>query len=104
MNGENTKTYWGAFAAPIVVIDYKVNVENFQNMLEKRMLPNTYFDTSGVWTFQQDNASFYVSQPTKAWSEANGVQALDWPCKIPDLNPMENICCILLQSVYKEFR
>ena len=37
----------------------------------------------------------------KKCSEITDIEALDWPAKSPDLNPIENIWSILKSSVYR---
>ena len=69
--GGGSVMVWGAFAAngtlPIAVIDTKMNAEKYQDMLGDTLLPNALLVTLGNGTFQQDNASIYVSHSTKAW-------------------------------------
>lgn len=50
--------------------------------------------------FQQDNASIHTSRSTKDWFSQQNVQVLDWPALNQDLNPIENIRCILTRQVY----
>ena len=98
----------GTFAAnvtlPIAVIDTKMKAEKYQDMLGDTLLSYAPLVTSGDWIFQQDNPSIHVSHSTKAWFEANEVHLLDWPSCNLDLNPMDNVWAILVQSVYKDMR
>ena len=51
--------------------------------------------------FQQDNIAIHPSKLTKDWFKTKDIEALDWPTKSPNLNPMENLGGILSRSVYK---
>lgn len=99
---------WGAFAPggilPINVIDYKMNGKMYEYILGEHLLPNAPLVTSEKRIFQQGNTSIHVTQSTKAWFEDNDVQVTEWPSKSPDMNPVENLWAILMQSIYKDFR
>ena len=97
---------WGTFAANvtllIAVIDTKMKDEKYQDMLGHTLFSYAPLVTSRDWTFQQDNASIHVSHATKAWFEANDVHLLDLPSCSLDLNPMDNVWVVLVQSLYKD--
>ncbi|GIY45763.1 hypothetical protein CEXT_220751 [Caerostris extrusa] len=42
------------------------------------------------WTFQQDNASVYISCSTKSWMKVNEMKLLQWPSGIESKNLMES--------------
>ncbi|GBO29279.1 Transposable element Tc3 transposase [Araneus ventricosus] len=96
---------WGGFATegstPIVFVQGRMNSESYVDVLADNLLPEAPLITSADYLFQQDNASLHVSQTLKSWFRANFVKLIDWPAKSPDLNPMENLCCILAHEVYK---
>ena len=50
--------------------------------------------------FQQDNAPIHVSRHSKAFFSDKNVVLMDWPALSPDLNPIENLCCIVARQVY----
>ena len=54
------------------------------------------------WLFQQDNAPAHVSERTKAFFSADGVQLLRWPANCPDLNPVANLWGIFTRSDYRD--
>ena len=55
--------------------------------------------------FQQDNVAIHACKLTKDWLKTKkNIKVLDWPTKSPDLNPIENLCGILLRRVYKNKR
>ncbi|GFX04757.1 transposable element tcb1 transposase [Trichonephila clavipes] len=41
--------------------------------------------------FQDDNANCHAGRSTMDWYEDNGMNRLDWPAQISDLNPIENL-------------
>ena len=54
------------------------------------------------WIFQQDNV--HTSKSTKTWMEENNVAILFLPARSPDLNPIENVWCSMVQNIYKNRR
>ena len=106
--GGGSVMVWGAIAAggttPIVFIKEKMNSIMYQDMLGDNLLPIAPLITSGSWTFQQNNASFYFSKSIKSCLKANQVKYLPWPARGPDLNAIENIWGILARNVYKNGR
>ncbi len=41
--------------------------------------------------FQQDLAPAHTAKSIKSWLNDHGVGVLDWPAKLPDLNPIDNL-------------
>ncbi|GBN23053.1 Transposable element Tc3 transposase [Araneus ventricosus] len=96
---------WGGFATEvttsIVFVQGRVNSQSYADILADNLLPEAPLIMSGVYLFQQDNASVHVSETSKSWFDANFVKLLDWPARCLDLNPVENLWGILAHEVYK---
>ena len=41
--------------------------------------------------FQQDNARCHVARHTMNFLQANNVNVLDWPARLPDISPIEHL-------------
>ncbi len=77
-----------------------VNAAIYQDILEHFMLPSAdklYGDADFI--FQQDVAPAHTATGTKSWFNDHGVTVLDWPANSPDLNPIENIWCIVKRKM-----
>ncbi len=69
-------------------------------ILEHFMLPSAdklYGDADFI--FQQDMAPAHTAKGTKSWFNDHGVTVLDWPANSPDLNPIENLWCIVKRKM-----
>ena len=45
-----------------------------------------------------------MSNGTKQWMAANGINTIDWPACSPDCNPIGNLFGVLTQKIYKDNR
>ena len=77
-----------------------MNSEEYQQILNDKLLSylNCYHQFPHV--FQQDNATMHVSQITKDWFEHHHIDVLDWPVCSPNCNPIKNLQGILVHCVY----
>ncbi|KAJ4428893.1 hypothetical protein ANN_25886 [Periplaneta americana] len=60
-------------------------------------LQKSFPDGRGM--FQQDLAPCHTSRKTTEFFNKKNIQVLPWPGNSPDINPIENLCVIILQGV-----
>ena len=98
---------WRAFSAngksELVVIEGRQNAQKHVEVLYTSLLPFSEVHHGQDFIFQQDNASIDTVKVTKAWFEVKNT-VLDWPAKLPDLNPIENLWGIFSTKVYIQRR
>ncbi|CDQ59271.1 unnamed protein product [Oncorhynchus mykiss] len=49
----------------------------------------------------QDNARPHVAGVCQQFLQEEGIDAMDWPTRSPDLNPIEHICDIMSRSIHQ---
>ncbi len=72
----------------------------YQDILEQFMLPSAdQLFKDADFIFQQDLAPAHTAKSTQRWLNDHGVSVLDWPENSPDLNPIENLWCIVKRKM-----
>jgi transposase len=99
-----TVTLWGCFCAKGMGVARiflgELNSRLYRDILEHNLKP-TYqrFFPTGLWRFQQDNASPHYTAEVNTWMHNHGVHIMEFPPRSPDLNPIENIWHVLKYRV-----
>lgn len=105
---------WGAICSfgvgPLVRYTGTMRKENYLETLQNNlfqscpMLENPLAQQAGglpPFIFMDDNAPAHTAKIVKAWKRENGVVALQWPSKSPDLNIIENVWAYLEDELYQ---
>ena len=95
---------WGSFYSGGVFdlvryFDY-IDSEAYQAFFNPSLLRKYRTIVGSDYEFQQDNASFHVSNSTVMFFRSRNVKLIPWPALSPDINPIENIWGIITQKVY----
>ena len=97
---------WGCFSlrgkAPLVFLDENQDSADYITMLEKHMVPWADTVHPNNWIFQQDNASIHASRHSIKWFTKKEISLLEWPARLPDLNPLENLWVLLVRRFYAD--
>ncbi len=95
---------WGAMSTagvgPLCFLKTNVTAPVYQDILEHFMLPSAdQLFKDADFIFRQDLAPAHTAKSTKSWLNDHGVGELDWPANLPDLNPIENLFCIVKRKM-----
>ncbi|KHJ87984.1 hypothetical protein OESDEN_12227 [Oesophagostomum dentatum] len=106
--GGGSVMVWGAFSSEctlsLAFVSNRMNSEEYQNVLENHLLPFLEERRTEAFVFQENNATIHVSSATKSWLWRYNTNTLDWPACSPDLNPIENLCGIIVRRIYANNR
>ena len=75
----------------LVKLEGRLDSTAYQQVLEKHMLTDVAALIGDDFVFQQDNVPIHMSRSTRQWLRQHDVTLLDWPPKLPDANPIENL-------------
>ena len=81
-----------------------MNSTKYVQYLRDYLLPYAQEHFGTDYVFQQDNSSVHSSNETNHFFQEEHISVLDWPSQSPNLNPIENLCGILLTKVYENGR
>ena len=103
-NGGGGVMVWAGISwrgkTPLVFFDYKINVVQYVDMLEKNNEPfiEEYYP-KGV-TFLQDGAPVHTAKYTKEYFMESGIVDMKWAPRSPDINSIKNCRGAISMSVY----
>ena len=82
----------------LVFVQGNLTARRFQDEIVQPVLVPHLQANRGM-LLAQDNANCHVARTTQNMFVANGVRALPWPAKSPDMNPIEHIWDVLKRNV-----
>ena len=70
-----------------------LTAKSYIGILKRNLLKKAKETFKGLeeWTFQQDNASYHVTDDVFDFLEEKSIHVLHWPSRSPDLNLIENV-------------
>ena len=69
----------------------------YLEVLSNRLLPFVSIRDTGI--FMQDGAPCHTAKTVKTWINGQNLELLDWPPNSLDINPIENLWCIMKARV-----
>ena len=87
---------WGCFSShgigTLEIIEGRMNGAMNRGILDNNLERSVEkMGISGGWRFQQDNDPKHTAKETQKWFRVNGIEVLQWPSQLTDLNPIENL-------------
>ena len=102
--GGGSVMVWAGFSqngkTSLAFLNGKIEAEDYQLMLVDNLLPYTLLIAGIHWVFQQGNAAIHSAKCTIEWLECWHVNVIKWLAYNPDLNPIENCRCEMIQIIY----
>lgn len=104
--GGNVKC-WGCFSSSgvgnLVFIDGNMTGEMYRTILDNNLLQSVEkLKMDNEWTFQHDNDPKHRAAIVTNWLNQKGVERLEWPSFLPDLNPIEHLWDEIERRMKKE--
>ncbi|GBN89228.1 Transposable element Tc3 transposase [Araneus ventricosus] len=96
---------WAAFGfngkVALTFLDGQQNSPKYKEIIENHLMPFAENTGRGNWEYQHDNAPIHTSHATKNYLNSKNVTVLERPPMSPELNPIENVWCIMSRKVYE---
>ena len=98
--------YWGTVVPNGLIwlkeVGRKFKSQDYIDLLKTFAVPLWNLNMTSSYGVVQDNATIHKSKLVNEFMINQDFKFLDYPKKSPDLNPMENICKMISDQVYKE--